>query len=103
MKSHIGNSCNELGVDLNAMQIGIRTYVFIVIVQQNGRIVHGREAQGRNADRAQETAVGVTRADMCAEFKVPVAEKESQAGFTLQARAYLQFIQCLLKCGPVRI
>lgn len=49
MSSNIGNGSDDLGIDLNAVQVTVDTYILIVIVQQNGRIVQGREAKGRNS------------------------------------------------------
>lgn len=49
MSSNIGHGSDDLGVDLNAVQVTVGTDILIVIVQQNGRIVEGREAKGRNS------------------------------------------------------
>lgn len=69
MSSNIGNGSDDLGVDLDAMQIAVGTNILIVIVQQNGRVVEGRETEGRNTESTQESAICAAGADMWANLQ----------------------------------
>lgn len=69
MSLNIGNGRDDLGVDLDAMQIAVGTNIFIVIVQQDGRVVEGCETEGRNTKSTQESAICAAGTDMWANLQ----------------------------------
>lgn len=74
---YIGYSRNEFFIDLDAVQIGACTQVLIMVVQQQGSIVNGRESYGRNASISYVAAIGSTRED---------ADTSLQASATIKRR-----------------
>lgn len=79
MSLNIGNGSDNLGVDLDAMQIAVGTYILVVIVQQNGRVVKGREAESGNTESTQETTVCAAGTDMWSNLQIAVNESEKKS------------------------
>lgn len=102
---YIGYSRNEFLIDLDAMQIGACTQVLIMVVQQQGSIVNGRESYGRNASISYVAAIGSTRedADTSLQASATIKKKINVSKGFRQFVVHLQFIQGLLEGQPIRI
>lgn len=67
----VRNGRDDFLVDVDASQEDVLVEEFIVVVQQDGRVVDGREADRRDADFSHVAAVRSPGEDSWAYFQVP--------------------------------
>ena len=60
---------NDRDKDVDATEKHPLIEEFVVIVQQDGRVVDGGESKGRDADLSQKTTVCCGREDLCVDLE----------------------------------
>lgn len=95
----IRNIRNNLDVRLHPLQVGVCVKIFVVVVQQDGSVVHRRESQGRNAHIADEAAIGAAREHLQLDGEAPGKKKNWHLDPS-ETHSISQVIRCPLESHP---